>query len=267
LHGLLRYFVVVKQILAIICLLFLTYNGFAQSLKSWQWNEQHPLPYDYVEVGKLDVRGAKNLDSLLKELPKFKNIAWLNMWGLGIETLPETIFDSLTALRTLDLGRNELTRLPGSFNRLTKLTHLGLYQNQLIELPHSVYELQLLELRIHDNKLSGTFTISPEWKNLKQLNLAGNKIDSINGLTYLRKLERLQLTACNFSMLPNEFQRCRKLRYLYIDHNPIESLPKSLLRLPKLWYILLEKTNIPEELLFVYQMRYPSKTFDDCKTC
>ncbi len=265
-HNSCHYFSHMKKLFTFLSVIFyLTLT--AQTFISHNWNEKGVLKVSPLLVGKLDARGAQNLDSLFQELPKFKNLQWLNLWGLGIEKLPKTLFDSLTDLTWLDLGKNRLTKLPKSFNKLTRLTHLGLYANQLIVLPNVVYKMDLIELSIYENQLSDTFAISPSWKNIKQLNLAGNDIIWINGLRHLRRVERLVLSTCSFRNLPDEFEKCRKLRYFYIDNNLVESLPKSLLRLYKLNYILLEKTNIPDKLLYEYKRKYPRKTFDDCPVC
>jgi Leucine-rich repeat (LRR) protein len=239
----------------------------AQEFVVHHWNEKDILSESPEKVGKLDARGATNLDSLFQELPKFKNVAWLNMYGLGIEELPEALFDSLPNLTWLDLGKNRLTKLPISFNKMIQITHLGLYANQLTELPNAVYLMELIELQLYDNQLADTFSISPAWKNLKHLNLSGNSIHWISGLKHLRNVERLVLTSSSFKELPDEFQKCKKLTYFHINNNPIDALPKSLLRLPKLWYILLDKTKIHDDVLYEYSKKYPRKTFDDCPTC
>ncbi len=86
-----------KQIFCLLALV-LSISVYAQEFISHNWNEKDILNSPPERVGKLDAHGAKNLDSLLQDLPKYKNIAWLNIWGLGIEELPETIFDSFTNL-------------------------------------------------------------------------------------------------------------------------------------------------------------------------
>ncbi len=234
---------------------------------TYLWDEKIPLNVDPSEVTKLDARKAENVDSLLSMLPQFTNVTWLNLWGLGIEELPDDIFENLTKLTWLDLGKNQLQTLPASFDSLTSLSYLGLYTNLLRDLPEVIYSLDLLELRASGNLLTDTFFISPKWDKMTYLSLSGNDVTALEGVRNLRKIERLSLSGCEIKELPDEFRKCKRLKYIHLNGNPLESLPKSLLQRWRVWYILIEDTNIPSETIRNYRVKYPKKVFDTCQTC
>jgi Leucine-rich repeat (LRR) protein len=230
------------------------------------WSEQYAFDHPPEHVLNLDARQAKNLDSLIKRLPEFKNIESLNLWGLGLDSLPD-FFKSFPHLRYINIAKNNLTGIPASFNTLKHLKRVELSGNPIGKLPEVLYHSELTLLDIQAIELKGTFVISENWKNLEFLAIAHNPIDSIYGVRNLKKLETLYATKCNLSFLPEDWRGCRKLEILYIDFNPILDLPKSLLRRNRLRYILLEGTQIPDETLYKYRVRFPTIAFDECPTC
>jgi Leucine-rich repeat (LRR) protein len=231
------------------------------------WNETQPLEVNPEHIIYLDCRKAKNIDSLLAELPKFKKIEWLSLYGLNLKELPD-IFGNFPFLKFIDISLNQLKKLPPSFNSLTELEYAHINGNNLDKLPDMIYKLELKELLIAGNALSDTFTIAESWNRLTRLDLSGTSIHYISGIEHLHKTESFGLTACkNLKSLPDTFKKCRKLKSLYINNTPLQDLPKSLLKLNTLYYILLENSEIPKTLLYEYRVRYPRKVFDDCPNC
>ncbi len=218
------------------------------------------------QITKLDCRRADKIDSLLTLIPKLKNLVWLNMWGLGLDSIPD-FFDSIPKLTWFDAGKNNLTELPPSFNRLTQLSEVGLYSNQLKSVPEVLFESALTSLQLQGNEIGGEFVCSPKWTEMTYLNIGHNQFNRISGLNHLQNIEVLSLTSNRFVELPEEFKKCRQVQTVYIDFNPLESIPKSLLTRPKLRYILVEGTLISDELLIEYRNRYPHMVLDECPTC
>ena len=61
----------------------------------------------------------------------------------------------LTALETLKLGGNQLTRLPAEFGQLSSLRELSLLGNELTSLPAEIWQLtSLRELHLRENQLT-----------------------------------------------------------------------------------------------------------------
>ncbi len=218
------------------------------------------------QITKLDCRRADKIDSLLTLIPRLRNLEWLNLWGLGLDSIPD-FFDSIPKLTWFDAGKNQLKELPPSFNRLTQLSEVGLYSNQLQSIPEVLLKSELTSLQIQGNAIGGEFVCSPKWTEMTYLNIGHNNFDHIEGLNYLRKIEILSLRSNRFKEFPDAFQRCRRLTTVYLDFNPVAAIPRTLLSRPRLRYILIEGTSIPDELLMKYHSRYPNVVLDACPTC
>lgn len=230
------------------------------------WDQINRLAMDPLSVDRLDCRRVDDLEKLFEVMPQFKNIEWLNMWGLDIDTLPD-FFAHFPKLTWIELGNNQLSEIPPSFNQLAYLEDVGLYSNRLTSLPDILYQSELNSLDVSNNMLQDTFYIPFQWRRITELALGNNPIVYVEGIGNLKKVERFRLNGCCISVLADDFKSCKKLATFYIDHNPIESLPKSLLKRRKLWYILMDGTAIEDELVHKYQFKYRKKAFDVCPTC
>ena len=93
---------------------------------------------------------------------------------------PQALRDALrnpTAVKTLDLGYDQLTEIPESITQLTNLKMLILRNNQLTEIPESITQLTNLErLYLGDNQLTTVPESISQLTNLKTLNLHFNPI-------------------------------------------------------------------------------------------
>jgi len=73
-------------------------------------------------------------------------LEWLDLWNNQLSTLPEGLFQGLTALEWLDLSGNQLSTLPeGLFQGLETLQRLYLSENQLIDLPAGIFNNLILD--------------------------------------------------------------------------------------------------------------------------
>lgn len=140
----------------------------------------------------------------------------------GIKTLPSSI-GTLTALRSLHLGRNDLTEVPMEIGFLRSLTDLDLQYNQLKELPASISNLSALtSLDLRSNELSELPIDFYTLKSLKILKLTGNR----------------------FASLPEEIGRLSSLKEAYLSNNRLKSLPKAIVRMKTITYVDFQDNTI-----------------------
>ena len=142
------------------------------------------LPCEEILTERLAAIKVLNLSSTLLRTGDFDRLTGLQVLNLdNNRELPAGIFDNLTSLTELDLGRNELSELPaGIFDNLTSLKMLSLDGNRLSELPASIFDnlTSLTELNLERNELSelpeGIFD---NLTSLKWLSLEGNRLREI----------------------------------------------------------------------------------------
>ncbi|CAN0192791.1 unnamed protein product [Ectocarpus sp. 6 AP-2014] len=170
---------------------------------------------------------ASCLDNAGQEL-----VVELSLHTNGLTTLPEGIFDGLTALEDLHLYDNALTTLPaGVFEGLTALAELYLDDNALTTLPAGIFEglTALAELSLGNNAL----TTLPEGifdglTVLAELRLYGNALTALPAGVFegLTALEKLYLDDNALTTLPaGVFEGFTALEKLYLYDNALTTLP------------------------------------------
>ena len=154
-------------------------------------------------------------------------------------TLPADIFDGLTSLEELDLGRNVIPSLPtGVFDDLTALTVLNLVGGDIASVSANVFSrLSNLEsLYLTSTAPTLPAGIFDGLTKLTELEL-GSSSTSFSGMTSIRSdlfdeltaLESLELTGHNLSMLPADiFDNLARLTELLIGANGLTSLPAGI---------------------------------------
>ena len=187
-----------------------------------------------------DFEGLSNLNSLLmidsglETLPEdiFDGLTALHsLFIIGnddLETLPEDIFDGLTGLTNLHVSGNEaLGELPeGIFDGLTSLAFLHLAENSLTTLPEEIFDgltsLQLLHLQ--NNQLTGLPSgIFDGLGNLKYILLNGNSLRALPADVFegLSSLTQLPLEGNNLESLPDGlFEGLVSLEQVLLSGNP-----------------------------------------------
>ena len=154
-------------------------------------------------------------------------------------TLPADIFDGLTSLEELDLGRNVIPSLPtGVFDDLTALTVLNLFGGDIASVSANVFSrLSNLEsLYLTSTAPTLPAGIFDGLTKLTELEL-GSSSTSFSGMTSIRSdlfdeltaLESLELIGHNLSMLPADiFDNLARLTELLIGANGLTSLPAGI---------------------------------------
>lgn len=153
----------------------------------------------------LSVRSCKNIEFLIYNLDKCKNLVDLDMSSNRIGSLDEEKFKTLKFLQRFSLDNNSLSSLSFLIH-LRSLTNLSIAYNNLT------------------NITSDSFI---NLGNLKTLNLRGNRISTIEDDAFLslKMLEKLDLSGNNLAILPPEwFINMKELHYLNLKSNLFTSL-------------------------------------------
>jgi len=117
------------------------------------------------KVYKLSLVHQK-LDSLPKEIVKFKNLQVLNLRGNRLTEIPKEI-GTLTHLQWLDMSRNKIVSVDDALGDLIHLKYLELSRNDIERLPPTIGKLVELEkLIMWDTNLND---VPDEIQNLKNL--------------------------------------------------------------------------------------------------
>ena len=190
-------------------------------------------------------------DSILQQRVDLA-LEYLNLSINSLSSLPDGIFDGLTALERLSLYKNELSSLPdGIFDDLTALEYLALSNNELSSLPDGIFDdLTALEtLYLFNNALSSLPAgVFDDLTALEYLVLRGNALSSLPAGLFdkLTALEKLYLSENALSSLPaGLFDKLTALEWLYLHNNALSSLPAGLFdKLTALKYLYLYKNEL-----------------------
>lgn len=140
--------------------------------------------------------GHKKALELIAENKRTRS-PFLDLGNLGLTEVPEEVFECVW-LENLNLGRNPY----GITNEKDK--NPSRKKNGIIQIPHRIGILQNLRiLTASDNKIGSIRSLRKIAK-LEKLDLSGNFISNLIPLTYLRKLNYLNVEGNNIQLLPKE---------------------------------------------------------------
>ena len=152
----------------------------------------------------------------------------------------------LTSLEWLNLGYNQLTSLPAEVGQLTSLTVLFLNNNQLTSVPAEIWQLMSLEgLNLNDNKLTSVPAVIGQLTLLWVLGLSANQLTSVPAeIGQLTSLTSLGLSANKLTSLPAEIWQLTSLEVLYLQRNQLTSVPTEIGQLISLRTLNLERNQL-----------------------
>lgn len=110
-----------------------------------------------ASLGLTEAPGVKNWEGLqrislvdngitgLKEVPMCPNLLTLLLqWNNGLNRIPDDYFESMPALRVLDLSYTSIRKIPASISQLLELRHLNLSATKITTLPKELGALAKL---------------------------------------------------------------------------------------------------------------------------
>ncbi|RTQ46754.1 leucine-rich repeat domain-containing protein [Hymenobacter gummosus] len=207
-------------------------------------------PFDtlYARLGELVNVEEMNLHlSHLDELPwqglpKLKRLRKLDLHATGLTRFPPALL-ALDSLRELNLEWNHLDSIPADIQRMKGLRVLNLTSNRLGRYPEALNSLTgLRELYLGNASLRTLPGSIGRLRNLEVLGLTGlyangnhhNQLTSLDALSELPKLRRLDLSGAIAGKLPEAVYQLPRLAELDISRTGLDSTAVDRRRLPTL---------------------------------
>ena len=179
-------------------------------------------------INKIPFRG-KGIDEISQEdFLGLTGVRYVDLSYNNISSLTERVFagdsggtDGLTNVKNLNLSHNDISTVNNAFEGLTKLEKLTLSYNSIVNLP-SLSNLSALTM----------------------LDISHN--DIVNLPLLPSSLTWLNVSFNNIANLSNRIQSLQKLRFLYLSHNQLTTLPNWLISaLSDLQVLAIDNNQIP----------------------
>lgn len=174
------------------------------------WRRMTPQVLPSAEQGpsyRLHVHGIslQSLPTFPSEV-NFAHVQVLSLRSLGLAQVPSNFMLSFPAVRVLELGGNQLTRLPAGLDLLSDLTELSLEGNQIV--------------------LDNTqITVLSRCERLRSLNLSHNPLQRSFSVQRMNGLRNLNLRAIQLPALPEALLGRFELNMADLRDNLITELP------------------------------------------
>jgi Leucine-rich repeat (LRR) protein len=152
----------------------------------------------------------------------------LNLWKKQLGHVPEWVWEQ-TGLETLVLAGNGLTEVSERIGRLKRLRMLDLGHNQLTRVPVALGDLDALTdfLYLHDNRLSSLPPCLGRLTTLRYLNISENAFEALpEAVCGMSSLIELRASDNRLASLPDSIGRLSHLRELHLRNNQLTSLPE-----------------------------------------
>ena len=173
---------------------------------------------------------------------RLADINWLVIEDKGISSLKAGDFAGLTALRTLNLGRNSISNI-SPLKNLTTLKSLSLYENSISNISPLANLTKLTFLNASDNSISDISALGKLTK-LTNLGLSNNSISDISAVGKLTALTELSLWNNSISDI-SAVGKLTALTSLYLSHNSIDDI-SAVGKLTKLTILDLSHNSISD---------------------
>jgi len=172
---------------------------------------------------------SKKLNGIPETLTTLTSLKNLDLGGQNISTIPNSI-SNLKNLEQLHLYYNKISTLPSTFRKLKNLKHLDLSNNNLTEIPDFFGNLKKLEyLEINSNKLTTVNSVIGKLTNLENLYIIDNKLTGIpSSIGNLTKLVELNIGNNAIKSLPDTIGNLAKLNILYAYDNKLTAIPNTI---------------------------------------
>ena len=169
------------------------------------------------------VAGTK-LNSIPPSIGKLANLKHIRMFSNEIKTLPDELGDAKN-LESIFLDHNKIKKLPQSLSKLKDLLQLSVTNNMLTHLPSEIGNLKkLYHLTVQNNNVKTLPKSFFELESLYKFYAYNNKITSVDGISNLKLLRKVDLRNNMISSLPTPEQMKtmhHSIKTFYISKNPV----------------------------------------------
>ncbi|XP_071144009.1 leucine-rich repeat protein soc-2 homolog [Mytilus edulis] len=193
------------------------------------------LPFTIQGLRKLKYLNLANnrFDQVPIPVCKLRSLKVLNCRGNNLQSLAPD-FEALTNLRELNLSYNRFESVPTAIYSLSELRYLNLAGNQLKHVSHHLTCLQGLQvLHIQGNNIT---SFPDGFVQMQYLNIASNQLTTLS-VVNSRRLKYLNLKKNNLESMPLGVYNISRLETLNLNSNKITSVSKDIVQLKKLKYL------------------------------
>ena len=234
------------------------------------------LPANDLELLTLSNVSLVNLEDILRD-PKFSRLRRLDLSRNFLSTIEANAFDSVEALRELDVSHNLLVDIQGldgllhlrlldvSHNALTSaaflrddlaaLQRLRMAGNQFTELRgadfENLYDLRYLDMS--DNRIARV-VIENGFEYLASLHLSHNRLQDVSFINRLPQLTDLDLSHNRVTFVPGDtFRRAQSLRSIDLSNNQLNRVDSAAFDLENLQSLDISHNSLQEVVQLGWQ--------------
>lgn len=209
-------------------------------------------------VGRLVTEGLSSLEKLLVSCNRVDRIDG----------------DGPPALRTIDVGQNDLRVLPSWLGELSELQVMKLAGNPLVGLPPSLEGAAFSIVEIGALPSLGSAGAQPTWDwdevlellgscDIDWLRIAGSPLRVLpDAARRLQKVRRLAIQSAGLEILPDFVAELEGLEELWLDDNRLSSVPPAIADHRRLRNIVLFRNPIPPDELARLRAAMPHVVID-----
>jgi Leucine-rich repeat (LRR) protein len=212
------------------------------------------------KVIRLDL-SKHDLEHLPSDFNKYENLKFLNLSNnpnLDFASIGEFLI-KLKSLEVLKLDSNGLNSLPIGLEQIMSIKHISLSNNSELDFDETFLRLKHLpfleKINLSHNKLTQLPSSVAELQELKNIRLSYNMIKdsaSLYNLSRLSKLKFLWLDHNRISVLPKTIGDLSQISELYLGDNSIKTLPQRITNCKNLRILYLGNNqfdHLPNEVL------------------
>jgi Leucine-rich repeat (LRR) protein len=190
----------------------------------------------------LDIMNMFFMNGIVPDtLSNLQQLHTLGMTNTPITKMTEKL-GSLQKLQSLTLDKCSLSQLP-SLSGLFNLSRLSLPNNRLSKLEGLI---QVQSLSLYKNLFTEIPTLAvPEA--LRRLDMNFNPVIEMSIVTSFTNLTEIRLSETQISVVPPEIDELERLFFLDLTHTQITHIPRTILKMPSLQYLVIQRNAFPQE--------------------